>query len=546
MRNHTTDNSVSARLLSGISKRARRLTAALILGCAAVAAAWAGEFEVKMSAEAVLGAGNNDFAPYYIASNNHGILTQSKNALLRLGARHDMDTTRRFSYGFGIDFLAGYGSTTDYLRFSADAASGIPVTNGFLTENPQHPSRIWLQQLYGEIRYRGVFLTAGMKQHSSALLSHTLSSGDLVESGNARPIPEVRIGFNDFQNIPFTNGWVQIQGEISYGKMTDNRWLREHYNYYDQHLNQGALYSYKRCYFRTKPSERFSATVGMQVGAFFGGRTTWYYNGKWDGEKKFSSGVKQFFKMLLPTDGGLEYYSGSSLGSWDILFRYRLNNGSELKAYLQKPWEDGSGVGFLNGFDGVWGVEYKASRPGYVSGAVFEYLDFTNQSGPMHWDPDDNPGTTIRGRAEGCDNYYYNHEYNAYANYGMAIGTPFLVSPIYNTDGYLQFAANRMRGFHIGIEGELTREISYRALGGYRKSYGGGRVPFLSPKENTSFMLEAAWRPLKVDGLAVKAQFGLDHGSLLGNNTGGLITVSYSGRLLFGGKGKGTRFAAGY
>lgn len=481
-------------------------------------------------AEGIFAAGSGGFAPYYIASNNHGILTQSGDALLRLSLDKSPDTTKRFSYGFGVDFLTGYASSTDYLRFSPYEATGATkVAGGWLAPHSEHPSRIWLQQLYGEVRYRGVFLTVGMKQHSSALLSHTLSSGDLVESGNARPVPEVRIGFNDFQDIPFTNGWLQIQGEISYGKMTDNGWLRDHYNYYNSHLNQGALYSYKRCYFRTKPSERFSATFGMQVGAFFGGKTDWYSHGELYRTATYSKGIKQFFKMLLPTDGGLEYYSGSSLGSWDVLLRYRLDDGSTIKAYMQKPWEDGSGIGFLNGFDGVWGIQFTSARKGWISGAVIEYLDFTNQSGPMHWDPDDAPGTDITNRAEGADDYYYNHEYNAYANYGMAIGSPFLVSPIYNTDGYLQFAANRVRGFHIGVEGDLSPQVSYRVLGGYRRSWGSGRIPFLSPKDDTSVMVEASYSPAKVPGLAIKGAIGLDRGQLYGNTTGGMLTVSYSG-----------------
>ena len=144
----------------------------------------------------------------------------------------------------------------------------------------EHPARVWIQQLYGEVKYRSLFLTVGLKEHDSALLDFRLSSGDFIESGNSRPIPEVRAGFVDFQDIPFTNGWVQIQGEISYGKLTDNGWLRDHYNYFQGHLNLGALYSYKRCYFRTNPSKRFSATVGMQVGAMFGGSTSWYYKGE--------------------------------------------------------------------------------------------------------------------------------------------------------------------------------------------------------------------------------------------------------------------------
>lgn len=489
-------------------------------------------YGLEAKAEGIFTAGGGDFAPYYMASNNHGIVTQSKNALLRLSVDRKPDIRRRFSYGFGVDFLTGYSSSTDYLRFAPEnTAGGMAVAGGFLVPHGEHPARIWLQQLYGEIRYRGIFLTAGMKEHTSALLSHSLSSGDLVESGNSRPIPEVRAGFNDFQDIPFTKGWVQIQGEISYGKMTDNAWIRNHYNYYDSHYNQGALYSYKRCYFRTRPSEPFSATVGMQVGAFFGGKTAWYSQGKETRTATFSKGIKQFFKMFIPTDGGKEYYTGSSLGSWDLLFRYRFSDGSKVKAYMQKPWEDGSGIGFLNGFDGVWGIEYRAAGSGLLTGAVMEYIDFTNQSGPMHWDPDDNAGTTITSRAEGADDYYNNHEYNSYANYGMAIGTPFMVSPIYNTDGYLQFAANRVRGFHIGIEGDITREVSYRMLGGYRRAWGSGKVPFLSPKDDTSIMIEATYSPRRVKGLTFKASFGLDHGDLYGNTAGGMITIRFTEKL---------------
>lgn len=492
----------------------------LLLGATALLHLGAEELQLNYSAEMIGAVGSGEFAPYYIMSNRHGILTQSSDALLDLRLSKNCDVERSFSYGFGAELIGGYASSTDYYRYPVGLHS-------------EHPANFMLQQLYGEIRYRGIFLTAGLKEYSSALVNPSLASGDLVESGNSRPIPQVRIGFNDFQDIPFTNGWVQIQGEISYGKMTDNAWLRNHYNYYDSHINQGALYTYKRCWFRTNPSKPFSATVGMQVGAFFGGTTKWYKNGVLEQEKKFSSGIKQFFKMFIPTDGGLDYYSGSSLGSWDLKFRYRLPSCVELSAYMQKPWEDGSGIGFLNGFDGVWGVEYRSANYGIVNGVVVEYLDFTNQSGPFHWDPDDVPGSTVTSRAEGADNYYNNHEYNSYANFGMAIGSPFMVSPIYNTDGYMNFAANRIRGLHIGVEGALTSELEYKLMGGYRRSWGNGNVPFLTPKDDTSFMAEAIYTPSWLPAWCFKAAFALDYGTLMGNNTGGVITVAYFGNFSF-------------
>ncbi len=488
--------------------------------CVCFAVTSNGEYRIDYSAEVIANLGNGEFAPYYVMSNRHGILTSSKSTLVRGKLWRPVDTGRRFSYGFGADLIGGWGSSRDYLKFSED--KGTQYIS-------RHPSYAWIQQLYGEVKYRGVFLTAGLRERSSAMLNQNLSSGDLVESGNARPIPEVRIGFMDFQNIPFTKGWLQIQGEISYGKYTDNKWMREHYNYMDYHINQGALNTYKRCYFRTMPSQPFSVTFGMQVGASFGGETKWYHKGKLDKEQKFSKGIRQFFKMLVPMDGGADYYSGSSLGSWDVMFRYRIRNGCTVKAYFQKPYEDGSGIGFLNGWDGVWGIEFATNCAAPVSGAVVEYLDFTNQSGPIHWDPDDYPGTGITGRAEGADDYYNNHEYNPYANYGMAIGSPFMVSPIYNTDGMMMFLYNRVRGFHIGIEGNIIDGVSYRVLGGYRRSWGNGYYPLMELKSDTSFMAEVKWDIAKVKGLVLKGQLAFDHGSLFGNNTGGCVSVSYSG-----------------
>lgn len=475
--------------------------------------------------------GGSDFTPYYISANSHGRLSTQNDALVNLGAELAVRPSRRVDIRFGVDVIGGYTGSVDYMRWHVGDGADAP---GGWNTNPRYPSRLWLQQLYGRIDYRGVFLTAGMKEHSSALLDSRLSSGDLVESGNARPIPEVRVGFNDFQNIPFTRGWVQIQGELSYGKMADNGWLKDHYNYYEGHINLGALYSYKRCYFRTMPSQPLSVTVGMQVGAFFGGETAWYSKGVKIQERKFSKGIGQFFRMLVPTDGGKDYYQGSSLGSWDLLARYRLKNGAQVRAYMQKPWEDGSGIGFLNGFDGLWGLEYRAARPGIVSAVVVEYLDFTNQSGPLHWDPDDEVGTDITTRAEGNDNYYNNYEYNSYANYGMAIGTPFLPSPVYNTDGHLQFADTRVRGFHVGVEGIISPEIGYRLLGGYRKGWGTARVPLKKPVTDTSLMVEASYTPRSLSALKLTAQLAMDAGSMFGDKVGAALSVTYTGDFSLG------------
>ena len=97
---------------------------------------------------------------------------------------------------------------------------------------------------------------------------------------------------------------------------------------------------------------------------------------------------------------------------------------------MESPWEDGSGIGKLNGFDGLYGIEYSSGNKSIINGAVVEYLDFTNQSGPIHWAPNDFPGTTIKVQATGADDYYNNYAYNGYQYYGMSIGSPFIKSPL--------------------------------------------------------------------------------------------------------------------
>ena len=49
-----------------------------------------------------------------------------------------------------------------------------------------------------------IFISAGCRELTDEVVNFELSSGGLVWSGNARPIPQVRAGFIDFVDIPFT------------------------------------------------------------------------------------------------------------------------------------------------------------------------------------------------------------------------------------------------------------------------------------------------------------------------------------------------------
>lgn len=475
-------------------------------------------YEYSLTGEVASGS----FAPYYMSSLRYGRITQSKTVQAEVALSRGVEKGKRFSYGYGVDLLGGYASSVDYERYN--------LSDKTWTLHPATPSAFRLQQIYGELKYRSVFLRGGMKETPSAFVNQSLSSGDLVWSGNSRPMPEVRAGFIDFRDIPLTNGWVQIGGEIAYGKMMDNGWIKDHYNYYNSHITTGQYYNYKRCYFRSRPESPLSVTVGMQAAAVFGGETSYYYKGELMWVGKNSSDFKTFLKMFLPyQDGGDGFYTGNHLGSWDMKLRYRLKNKDEVYAYFSWLWEDGSGIGKQNGLDGLWGLEYKSSVKSYLNGIVIEYLDFTNQSGPIHFAPADFPGTTLPGHVSGADDYYNNATFNSYCYYGQSIGTPAMMAPIYNTDGYPAFVGNSLKGVHVGLEGSLSPTLDYRIKGGYRKAWGTSKELLVRPIRCTAMMLEAEWRPERIQGLKLNLSVECDRGTMPGNAFGVMVGVKYNG-----------------
>lgn len=481
---------------------------------------------VEWEASLQTNAGSGDFAPHYISSLRHGRLTQSRGAIAGAGIRKDVDRGCRFGWGAGAELLGGIATATDYRHWSGDGSDGV---------SRMRPGAIRIQQLYAEVKWRSLFIEAGMRERGSALLNDSLTSGDLVESGNARPIPQLRAGFRDFQAVPLTGGFLEIQGELGYGKFTDGAWMRRFYSHGSYHLNEGAYYLYRRLYFRTDPRKALSLTFGMQAAGEIGGITRYYERGKVVRERSLKASVWDMIKMIAPVGGeksGVgEYMDGNNLGSWDVHARFRLPWGGDvLKAYLQKPWEKGSSLGWKNGFDGLWGIEYDFnSMGGIVSGAVVEYIDFMNQSGAIHYAPHDRPGSTITTDVSGGDQYYNNSEYNSYTNYGLGIGTPFLVSPRYNRDGYPAYIDNRVRGFHAAVAGRPLQLWDYRVAFSYKRGYGDGRQPKATVSDGVSWLAEVSHAVARVEGLRIKFQMAMDRGSMPGDALGVALSVVYRG-----------------
>ena len=483
--------------------------------------------EYGYSVGIVAGAGTGELAPYYISSNSGGITTQQYTALAHATLYRPLDRHERFSWGAGVTLIGGYTSSAGYQRYTGD---------GQFEVQRQHPARLWLQTAYAEVKYRSLHAVAGQAYKASPIVDGSLSSGDLVWSDNARPPVGLRAGFIDFQNIPFTRGWLQLMGEFGYYRELDDKWLEHHFNYYNHFITTGVWLHYKSLHLRTNPDQPVVFTIGAQSACQFGGTATYYKDGQVERTVKMDADAKAWWRTFIAGSGGNSagdsFVEGNHLGTWDIALEYKWSDHQHLRAYTQWLWEDGSGIGKMNGFDGLWGLEYRSNGSCPVSGIVVEYIDLTNQSGPIHWTPHDHEGTPITSHSSGADDYYNNYIYNGYQSRGMSIGSPFVKSPLYNLDGYMRYRDNVLRGFHAAIEGWLGNEWHYRMMGSYRKAWGTPILPRVGSVDDFSMAIQVnylPWRFLGLRHIDLNATVAIDRGKLYGNNWGAQLGISYSG-----------------
>lgn len=478
--------------------------------------------DVFWSASATGGASSGKWAPYLIGSNSGGRHAMKNTAMASGLIFRDYDLSKRFSWTAGAEAAAGYQAAATYDYYDSEKWS----------TRKWHPARAMVYQLWAGIKFRGVMLWAGARDHVSPLVDDFLSSGDMVLSNNARAIPQLMAGFVDYQNIPFTQGWVQIAGSISYGKYTDSDALKQRYNYWNEHIVLGELFTYKRIHFRTRTDRPLSVIAGVQCAGEFGGTYYRYSKGKLIKKHKNGQDLRSFWEMFIPTprysDGFVE---GNHVGSWDFKARYRLKNGIDLEGYFQWLWEDGSSMGRRNMTDGLWGVGVviPGEKPG-LKKIIAEYIDMRDQSGPIHWAPTDSPGTTIDSEATGGDNYYNNTGFNAWANYGLGLGSPFPKAPLYNSNGFPQFEHNRTRGLHIAATGYISSTVGWLAKFSHAVAWGPGRAPSADALKNTSALVSCTWDAQTIaSGLSCGLSLAFDAGKLRGNNFGALLHITYSG-----------------
>ena len=404
--------------------------------------------------------------------------------------------------------------------------------------------RAYLQELYLRATYRKIYLEVGAREQSSPVINRELSSGDFILSGNAKPIPTFHIATDGFVYVPYLHNQLEAYVDFGYGRLLDGDWLEDRFEKY--HANHtGSFFTrdisshHKELYLRSNSSHRFFGTLGMQHAVFFGGIKTTYEFSKEAQVSGKKAKPGDFLKVLIPkSDGsgqnkGDGFVYGNHIGNWYLDFGYNINSGKQIRVYMEKPFEDGSGIAFRNGFDGLWGFEYTVSdrKRSVVHGIVLEYLQTTNQSGPIHWAPGDFNAVVsgkLPSEATGADNYYNNFFYNGYSQYGLSLGSALLKSPYYNPDDFLCYIDNRVQAWYLGFNGDVSSHFDYLVKGSYREGYGTPFIPLKQKHHSFDAMALLRWH----DGpWQCSVAYALTQGNVYGDSSGFDFKISYHGKL---------------
>jgi len=442
------------------------------------------EFETSITTS------KGNHAPLWLTANKYGLSSINKNSAYAMaGIFQPLKQYKKIQYTYGLELAIARNFTSTFI----------------------------VQQAYIDLKLKNITLSIGSKERAPEFVNPTLSSGALTLSGNARPIPQLRLEIKDYLTIPHTNDWLAIRGHFAYGYFTDGHWQKTFAKPNTKRTKNTFCHS-RALYCRIRNKD-FPITFegGMQMETQFAGKR--YANGT---VTQLPSKIRDFIEIIIPSHGNSdspvndqENIEGNITGSWHAAITYKAKKW-KLRGYYEHYFEDHSMLALdYPWVDGLYGIEITLPKNHIVSQFLYEYMCSKDQTAPTP----DKPSVSV------CDNYYNNGVYTGWQHWGMGLGNPLITSPIYNTNGSIYFYNNRIKAHHIGIKGNATREISYRLMLSLTRNWGTYSQPFAAMERQTYALAELVYTPLKIRGWRFTLSYGTDQGNITGNNHGYMITI---------------------
>ena len=452
-----------------------------------------------------------EHTPFWLASNKHGLGTpEINNGYVRAMVGKPLQPEKKFSWGATGDITTGW----------------------------HQPGVFRVQQLFAEMKYRALWISAGSKEWFSPYNNPRLSTGDLLFSGNALPIPQLRIGTYGFAPFWGCNGWFSMKAYAAYGFFTDSKW-QKNWVMKNTKYATGVLYCSRGVWFKFGREDKFPLTgeFGVELGTQFGGKIHWGDGKVLRMPQKFIDWIKAF----IPLEGGKDTpedeqtnVQGNVNGEYTVAINYSINPDCKIKLYYEHYFEDHSQMFLEYGFwkDGLAGVEVTFPKNRFIDKFVYEYVATKDQTGSVlnNWTPE------IPEQVSGQDGYFDHYLYGPWQTWGMTIGTPLALSPLYNKDHRLIIYNSRFIANHFGIEGSPADFLRWRMLLTFTQNWGTYFRPLSEKKNNMSGLAEIEFTPPRINGLIIKAALGWDSGNFLGKNFGGMLTIGFNGNFSIGGK----------
>lgn len=456
-------------------------------------------------------AGGGDYAPFWHSSNRFGLgSTETKNGYVRAALSSSAESKNgKWFFSYGADLVAGYNQT----------------------------SSVFVQQAYGQVNRSVWQLTIGQKERNGEMKNQRLSTGALTESGNARPLPQVRIEIPEYWDLFGTAGWFTLRGHLAYGIFTDGKW-QQNFAAAGTRYAKNVRYHSKALFMHGGNEEKYPLTAvwGLQMAAQFGG--TIYNSSNREGNTvNMPSRPKDYFKAFIPLSGDSRNtpsdqanIAGNQMGSWHFELAWK-EESWKVRTYFEHYFEDHSGMFLEYGMwkDGLYGFEVEVPAFQWINNVVFEYFNSRDGSGPIYHDSTDKIPDQIS-----CKDGMYDHfEFVGWNTYGRVIGSPLITSPIYNEDGKLKIYNNRVEVFHLGFAGKPRMGLDYRVLLTRMQGWGTYAEPFTHIKSNFSGMVEFSYSPQKWNGWRISLSAAIDRGDLYGDNTGAMFSLRKVGVIRF-------------
>lgn len=471
---------------------------------------------LQVHAETSVTVSDGKFAPLWLSSNRHGRVSPfGDSSYERVGAFRsmDVDSARNWRLGYGVDLM--------------------------LNQNAQ--SKLFLHQAYAQIGYRKAVLTLGSKERQVEFRNNDLTSGGLSLGINAQPIPMAML---DIEDIRLANWWtMKLRG--GYGMTTDGDWQEDWVKDTPyKHHTSNILYHEKAFFWKFGREDRFPLTFdfGLQFMTQFGGKSYQAYSKEgYIGlpTQQSSEDLKAFLNALVlvgssDTADGLEKNSaGNTVGSYNMRLTYHGRDYAysdfvdkwSASLYFERLFEDASNLTPQYGiYDHLLGVEVKLPRNPWISNVVVEHLSTKDQAGAVFFDG----SMDMKDRFAGRDDYYNHSFYVGWQYYGMSLGTPLLMSPIYNADHALRFKSNRTQAWHFALAGMPLPELKWRAMYTMTKDWGTYDVPFDDIVRQHHALVEATYSPRWMKDVSATLGLAKSWGGIIGTTSGCQLSLRYN------------------